>query len=465
MNFLGYDFSGDINSLLPYKSSPSISSITIKNGIYDDVYLSTDPEEADNDIFEWNQNTIIFADFDNKNLSASNFEYSDELYSLQLKRREIDRGDWIMLHEMIIEDTSNMNFTYEDRYASGRNTNYEYALVPVLKDGTELPYIKTTIQSNFDGAVISDATTTYHVLLDPSITSITRNRTASVVTTLNNKYPYVFFGGQSNYESGQFSGTVIYYNGNDTWDFEKSHQYREDMIDWLTNGEAKILKMWDGRTWMISVNGNVNVDSSEHPDKVSLSFEFVEVGDYNNQEDLFANGLSVSQVQNDTQQSYAIVNRLTHVTTSNTATSIEKGGTYTATLSEETDYAITGVVVTMAGVTITNSAYNAETKEIKIENVSGNIIITASATSKRIPVSSITLNKNETTIYVGSITTLIATVLPDNATSKVVTWKSDNSDIASVTEDGVVKGISYGSANIIAFADDVSAVCSVTVRW
>ena len=119
----------------------------------------------------------------------------------------------------------------------------------------------------------------------------------------------------------------------------------------------------------------------------------------------------------------------------------------------------------MAGVTITNSAYNAETKEIKIENVSGNIIITASATSKRIPVSSITLNKNETTIYVGSITTLIATVLPDNATSKVVTWKSDNSDIASVTEDGVVKGISYGSANIIAFADDVSAVCSVTVRW
>lgn len=122
-----------------------------------------------------------------------------------MKRREIgaDQKPWVLLYEQLAGH-GNINFVYNDYFARGRETEYEYALVPVLSDGTELPYIKTTVQSKFYGAIITDGTVSYHILLDPSITETDRNRQSSVVTTLNRKYPFVFFGGKSNYTSGSF---------------------------------------------------------------------------------------------------------------------------------------------------------------------------------------------------------------------------------------------------------------------
>ena len=61
------------------------------------------------------------------------------------------------------------------------------------------------------------------------------------------------------------------------------------MVDWLTNGEPKILKMHDGRIWMININGNVTLDSGEHFKKVRVGFEFVEIGDPASTEDLYNN--------------------------------------------------------------------------------------------------------------------------------------------------------------------------------
>ena len=86
------------------------------------------------------------------------------------------------------------------------------------------------------------------------------------------------------------------------------------------------------------------------------------------------------------------------------------------------------------------------------------------------PVSSITLDKTELSLFAGNSDTLKATVAPDNASKKDLTWSSGEPDTATVTEnsDGTVtvKAIAPGEATITAAATDgsnVKAACKVTV--
>ena len=87
-------------------------------------------------------------------------------------------------------------------------------------------------------------------------------------------------------------------------------------------------------------------------------------------------------------------------------------------------------------------------------------------TPEIVPVSQITLNKAETSISVGNSETLSATVAPENATIKALTWASSDEDVATVAPDGTVTAVKAGAATITATAADgsgKSAVCKVTV--
>ena len=87
-------------------------------------------------------------------------------------------------------------------------------------------------------------------------------------------------------------------------------------------------------------------------------------------------------------------------------------------------------------------------------------------TPEIIPVSQITLNKTETSISVGNSETLTATVAPENAANKALTWASSDEDVATVAPDGTVTAVKAGAATITATATDgsgKSATCKVTV--
>ncbi|RHS93256.1 hypothetical protein DW904_21490 [Ruminococcus sp. AM42-11] len=67
----------------------------------------------------------------------------------------------------------------------------------------------------------------------------------------------------------------------------------------------------------------------------------------------------------------------------------------------------------------------------------------------------------------GQTASLTATVTPDNAANKNITWSSSDSSIVTVNASGTVTAIANGTADITATAADgsgVSAKCSVTVR-
>ena len=80
-----------------------------------------------------------------------------------------------------------------------------------------------------------------------------------------------------------------------------------------------------------------------------------------------------------------------------------------------------------------------------------------------VPASGVKLSQNELTLCIEDTASLQATVLPDTATNKTVTWSSTNPSVATVSADGLVTAVHEGEAEIIAQIDGVSAACAVTV--
>lgn len=85
---------------------------------------------------------------------------------------------------------------------------------------------------------------------------------------------------------------------------------------------------------------------------------------------------------------------------------------------------------------------------------------------RTIPVSSITLDKSEASLTIGETLQLTATLLPEEATDKSVTWSSSDEKVATVTAEGLVTAVGIGKAVITATTNDgtsLSATCEITV--
>ena len=72
-----------------------------------------------------------------------------------------------------------------------------------------------------------------------------------------------------------------------------------------------------------------------------------------------------------------------------------------------------------------------------------------------VDVAGVTIDPSSKMLAVGESITLTATVSPDNATNKSVTWSSDKTDVATVDENGNVSANSVGTATITATADEL----------
>ncbi len=79
------------------------------------------------------------------------------------------------------------------------------------------------------------------------------------------------------------------------------------------------------------------------------------------------------------------------------------------------------------------------------------------------PVTSVSLNKSNLSMTVGDSETLIATVLPSNATDKSITWSSSNTAVATVSSSGLVTAKSTGTAMITVTTKDGNMVASCSV--
>ena len=85
--------------------------------------------------------------------------------------------------------------------------------------------------------------------------------------------------------------------------------------------------------------------------------------------------------------------------------------------------------------------------------------------SDPIAVSGVSLDESEISLEVGETHALTATVAPANATNKSVTWTSNNANVATVSNEGLVTAVSTGNATITVTTEDgnKTATCAVEV--
>ena len=79
-------------------------------------------------------------------------------------------------------------------------------------------------------------------------------------------------------------------------------------------------------------------------------------------------------------------------------------------------------------------------------------------------VKSIVLNTTSMSVYTGDDKQIEYEVLPGTSKSVDVSWTSSNTAAATVSGEGIVTGVSEGTAVITASIGDVSASCTVTVK-
>ena len=154
---------------------------------------------------------------------------------------------------------------------------------------------------------------------------------------------------------------------------------------------------------------------------------------------------------------------------------VKKGDTYTfspvileegaATTLTWTSSNTTVATITSAGVVTAKAA-----GETDITCTASNgVKATCKLTVKVDPIlaTKVSLNYSSKTLYIGDTYKLIATVSPTNTTDSSISWTSSKASVATVDENGNVKGIAEGTATITATTKDgsnQSASCTFTVK-
>ena len=80
-----------------------------------------------------------------------------------------------------------------------------------------------------------------------------------------------------------------------------------------------------------------------------------------------------------------------------------------------------------------------------------------------VPVTSVTLDKSSLTMAVGETSVLTATIKPDNATDKTISWSSSDPSVVKV-DNGKLTALKVGTSVVSVIAANFSASCSVMVN-
>lgn len=150
-----------------------------------------------------------------------------------------------------------------------------------------------------------------------------------------------------------------------------------------------------------------------------------------------------------------ITKNLTGCTISNSASQVDYGESYTATITPESGKTITSVVVKMGGVDITSTAYSAGSGAISIKKVTGAVTITAAASA---PSVNYTVTRNLTNCASSNTANTISegaayttTLSPTGSFKKLgpITVTMGGTDISSTAVSGSTITIAKATGNIV----------------
>ena len=296
IGLVGYNFCADGNALDP--TPTNINDITftkVQNGIFDHFNVSRDTSFDYSSIIptDWDVNTLMNADFAGNTSAGNVAQVASGVTSVRVKRRIKGTFDWITIREIPVSKPEDLSFVITDNL-NAYNVEYEYAYVPMMED-VEGNYIVESILSKFEGVFICDIDTVFKFYAGVEYDTNDAIQQVGVFQPYNRKYPIVVSNSIMQYQTGGVGGWVLPEDYEDTHVFDRSKivKEKEALLNFLMNKKPKILKDMNGNNWLVYFADNPSVvyDNNYGQGMLKVSAKWTEVGDPNDKNDLYENGL------------------------------------------------------------------------------------------------------------------------------------------------------------------------------
>lgn len=282
-NFFGMNRDGVVfDTPIP---TENLDEVTMGAGIYDEMYVTVDTSIGDKNEKpkKWMLKTIMNSKFQ-QDLEAGSLDSDGHVVTtIQIYRRKylID-DDWLLVGQFNYDINYNV-YSFVDRFTEN-GARYEYAIVPVAKDVIGDVTVSDVIDVDYDGVFLSDLQNNYKMEIDFEMGANSHNNNVSVSSPLNGKFPIVTQGNQD-YKTGNISFLPLtqeqVVSGGMEINGIKERKYREQVLNFLKNGNSKVMRNDNGDVMIIATH-NVQTTSKNGSlvDLSAISFDFIELGDF-----------------------------------------------------------------------------------------------------------------------------------------------------------------------------------------
>lgn len=289
--FIGKTFAGTPPGLVSAPPPASnVGTLTVQNAIFDELYATVDVIDLNSFNGElpaiWTFETRLHANF-NGNLYGGNVSFSEQIVeAVRIKKRTGKDKNFQTIYEKEILSNEDFKIQLMDYFEPCGKVDYMY--VAVISGG-ENQAVVNSVMSKFESYFLCEKGTSYPMILDTAFTK-QLNQRVNTVETWGRKYPVIVKNGNLGYYTGSVECTFIEETDDSReWDVDTAWDYRNIIYDFLTNGQPKILKDYEGNIYMVAVTGDAITETTDHPQHVKTKFDVTECGDAYYVGDLYDN--------------------------------------------------------------------------------------------------------------------------------------------------------------------------------
>ena len=196
--------------------------------------------------------------------------------------------------EFIPNEYGEYEYTLEDCFNKS-NILYRYGICEYnLTNGAqkENAIYSDVVKNSCSKFLIADKLQSFEFLANVIWGSIEHSSNVTYVATLNNKYPYVVDVANDDFVTGNVSLDIVndeFLDGSGYLDAHMIQEKVDNFCKFLKSKTTKVIKDWNGRSYLIYIIPSTIENVAIANNLTKISFNFVEVGDLNNEQDLEEN--------------------------------------------------------------------------------------------------------------------------------------------------------------------------------
>ena len=229
---------------------------------------------------------------------SSTDEYSSDIKQILIKRKIASEFLPITIYQKNVADVSDLTVEIEDALCRN-NTEYEYKVEYRDENDVIINSETCNIVSFFNCLVLFDEDKVYTCPLNCSAINFNTIKPFVVNAPILSKKPSYYCNTMINYDEGTCQGTFVDIDDtgrNIEFIYKDNWKYRKKFKDWLTVGNAKVIKSVSGEMWLVGIKTDTISDSSIFSDAEIdgarlVEFGWVEIGDVDSEQDLYDNNL------------------------------------------------------------------------------------------------------------------------------------------------------------------------------